>query len=204
MFLHEINIAIIESLNYYGINYIISFVFILLFMVVAFKMALPTLKRMIKHDRLYVRVLLFMLTIDALVTTGLFFYEVFVNRNIISGFLVLLVSIIVLVNSTWWLCIAYNMVHSAKNNPFLGMKSYLPMLVLLTIVYLSHIHFYYSVSSLISIYVLLFWEFRAVITVSMSFVRTMIIFLRSIFSSMDLLDEKAWDIEKDLKAIFFK
>ncbi len=204
MFLHEINTWIIDSLNFYSLNYIISFIFIFFFMIVAYKMVLKTLKRMIKHDKIYLRILLVMLTIDALVTTWLFFYEVFINRSILSGFLVLLVSIVVLVNSTGWLCIAYNMVHGARKNPFLGMKSYLPMLVLLTIVYLSHIHFYHSVASLISIYVLLFWELRAIITVSLSFLRTVIIFISSIFSSMDLLHKKADDIEKDLKSVFFK
>ena len=79
------------------------------------------------------------------------------------------------------------------------MQMYLPMLSLLAMVYISHIHIYSMLDDVVSRYVIFFWEIRAIFTILGSFTKSVIIFIKSVLSSADVLIEKANTLEEDLK-----
>jgi len=140
-----------------------------------------------------------MVILDVLLSTFFFFYEIFYNQNIFAAASILRVTMLVLISSGWWICLAYNMIDTSKKNPYIWMQMYLPMLSLLAMVYMSHVHIYAMLDNTVSRYVIFFWEVRAIITIFGSFIRSAIVFMKSVLSSTDILIEKAHSLEDDLK-----
>jgi hypothetical protein len=71
-------------------------------------------------------------------------------------------------------------------------------------VYISHIHIYSMLDNTVSKYVIFFWELRAIFTIFASFLRSMVIFIKSVLSSTDELIKKADTLEDDLGVFFNK
>ena len=79
--LHNINIWIINSVNFYNFNYIIAILASFYFIYILYKTGLKTLKRVAKNDKLYLRAIIIMVILDVMLSTIFFFYEIFYNKN---------------------------------------------------------------------------------------------------------------------------
>ena len=202
--LHKLNSWIIESVNFYNINYIIAILVSFYFIWVLYRDWIKTLKRVVKHDKLYLRGVIWVVIVDMILSTFFFFYEIFYNRDIFAGLTLIRVTIFVLLASWWWIIISYNMLYSSKKNPYIWMQTYLPMLSLLGMVYISHIHIYSMLDNTVSKYVIFFWEIRAVFTIFASFTRSIVTFTKSVLSSTEELIKKADTLEDDLEVLFNK
>ncbi|USN58221.1 MAG: hypothetical protein H6767_08090 [Candidatus Peribacteria bacterium] len=98
-YLHNINTGIIENLDFYHLNYVFSIILVITFITITFNIGIPSVKRMLQNDKMYFRILLTMVVLDAVFSTMLVFYEIFAHQNIWGALMVIIIAMIVLLNS---------------------------------------------------------------------------------------------------------